>query len=188
MTRPDAGTPAYRTAGLAKVYGEGHSAVHALRGLYLEIRAGEIVALLGSSGFGKTILLNIVGGLDRGTQGTAHFRDQCLSDRSDAQLTRADYVTENAPLVQIDSRSQRRANPSASDPGIAAAHSDSKLSSMPGALAAAASNCATLTPVSQKNSARASVLSVPTDYDRSKAAEISARADSDPLEFSIHAA
>ena len=103
MTRPDAGTPACRTAGLAKVYGEGHSAVHAPRGLYLEIRAGEIVALLGSSGFGKTILLNIVGGLDRGTQGTAHFRDQCLSDSSDAQLTRADYVTENAPLVQIDS-------------------------------------------------------------------------------------
>jgi putative ABC transport system ATP-binding protein len=88
MTKPDAGTPAYRTAGLTKVYGEGHSAVHALRGVDLEIPAGEIVVLLGPSGSGKSTLLNIVGGLDRGTQGTVHFRDQCLSDMSDAQLTR----------------------------------------------------------------------------------------------------
>ncbi len=80
--------PAYRTAGLTKVYGEGRSAVHALRGVDLEIPAGEVVVLLGPSGSGKSTLLNIIGGLDRGTAGTAHFRDLCLSDMTDAELTR----------------------------------------------------------------------------------------------------
>jgi putative ABC transport system ATP-binding protein len=79
---------AYRTCGLTKVYGEGRSAVHALRGVNLEIPQGEIVVLLGPSGSGKSTLLNIIGGLDRATAGTVYFRDQCLSSKSDAQLTR----------------------------------------------------------------------------------------------------
>ncbi|SNS48661.1 ABC transporter ATP-binding protein [Antarctobacter heliothermus] len=79
---------AFTTRGLTKVYGEGRSAVHALRGVDLEIPQGEIVVLLGPSGSGKSTLLNIIGGLDRATEGTAHFRDQCLSDMSDAELTR----------------------------------------------------------------------------------------------------
>ena len=70
--------PAYTTRGLTKVYGEGRSAVHALRGVDLEIPAGEIVVLLGPSGSGKSTLLNIIGGLDRGTEGTVMFRDQRL--------------------------------------------------------------------------------------------------------------
>ena len=81
-------TPAYRISGLTKVYGEGHSAVHALRGVDLEIPKGEIVVLLGPSGSGKSTLLNIIGGLDRGTAGTVQFQDQNLSDMTDAQLTR----------------------------------------------------------------------------------------------------
>ncbi|WP_136442469.1 ABC transporter ATP-binding protein [Pacificoceanicola onchidii] len=80
--------PAYRTEGLTKVYGEGRSAVHALRGVDLEIPEGEIVVLLGPSGSGKSTLLNIIGGLDRSTDGTAHFRDLCLTGMSDRQLTR----------------------------------------------------------------------------------------------------
>lgn len=79
---------AYTTRGLTKVYGEGRSAVHALRGVDLEIPAGEIVVLLGPSGSGKSTLLNIIGGLDRGTEGTVHFRDQALSSMSDTELTR----------------------------------------------------------------------------------------------------
>jgi putative ABC transport system ATP-binding protein len=78
---------AYTTFGLTKVYGEGRSAVHALRGVDLEIPAGEIVVLLGPSGSGKSTLLNIIGGLDRGTEGKVQFRDQVLSDMSDAELT-----------------------------------------------------------------------------------------------------
>ena len=81
-------TPAYTTTGLTKVYGEGRSAVHALRGVDLEIPSGEIVVLLGPSGSGKSTLLNIIGGLDRGTEGVVKFRDQVLSDMSDAALTR----------------------------------------------------------------------------------------------------
>ncbi|ASP22147.1 arginine ABC transporter ATP-binding protein [Antarctobacter heliothermus] len=79
---------AFTTRGLTKVYGEGRSAVHALRGVDLEIPQGEIVVLLGPSGSGKSTLLNIIGGLDRATDGTAHFRDQSLSEMSDAELTR----------------------------------------------------------------------------------------------------
>lgn len=79
---------AYRTKGLTKVYGEGQAAVHALRGVDLEIPAGEIVVLLGPSGSGKSTLLNIIGGLDRATDGTAYFQDENLSAMTDAQLTR----------------------------------------------------------------------------------------------------
>lgn len=79
---------AFTTRGLTKVYGEGRSAVHALRGVDLEIPQGEIVVLLGPSGSGKSTLLNIIGGLDRATDGAAHFRDQSLSEMSDAELTR----------------------------------------------------------------------------------------------------
>ena len=80
--------PAFATRGLTKVYGEGRSAVHALRGVDLEIPAGEIVVLLGPSGSGKSTLLNILGGLDRGTAGSVLFRDQKLDGMNDAELTR----------------------------------------------------------------------------------------------------
>ncbi len=80
--------PAFTTRGLTKVYGEGHSAVHALRGVDLEIPEGEIVVLLGPSGSGKSTLLNIIGGLDRGTEGVVQFRDKMLSDMTNTELTR----------------------------------------------------------------------------------------------------
>lgn len=79
--------PAFTAKGLTKTYGEGRSAVHALRGVDLEIPQGEIVVLLGPSGSGKSTLLNILGGLDRATSGTAHFRDQNLSAMTDRALT-----------------------------------------------------------------------------------------------------
>ena len=78
---------AFRTKGLTKVYGEGRSAVHALRGVDLAIGEGEILVLLGPSGSGKSTLLNIIGGLDRGTDGDCQFRDLNLSDMSDRELT-----------------------------------------------------------------------------------------------------
>jgi len=80
--------------GVTKVYGEGRSAVHALRGVDLDIPEGEIVVLLGPSGSGKSTLLNIIGGLDRATEGNVFFQDQNLSEMTDRQLTfyRRDHV------------------------------------------------------------------------------------------------
>ena len=79
---------AFSIRNLRKVYGEGAAAVHALRGVDLDIPAGELVVLLGASGSGKSTLLNIIGGLDRATDGTALFRERNLCDMTDAQLTR----------------------------------------------------------------------------------------------------
>ncbi len=86
--------PTFRTRGLTKVYGEGAAAVHALRGVDLNIPKGDLVVLLGPSGSGKSTLLNIVGGLDRATDGEAYFQDQNLSEMSDRELTlyRRDHV------------------------------------------------------------------------------------------------
>ena len=78
---------AFHALGLTKVYGTGHGAVHALRGVDLEISRGEIVVLLGPSGSGKSTLLNILGGLDRASEGTAYYQDQCLTEMTDRQLT-----------------------------------------------------------------------------------------------------
>ena len=85
---------AFTVEGVTKVYGEGPAAVHALRGVNLEIPAGELVVLLGPSGSGKSTLLNIIGGLDRVTEGKVYFQDQELSAMTDAQLTlyRRNYV------------------------------------------------------------------------------------------------
>src|SRR5438045_9556518 len=52
-----------------RVHGSGAGAVHALRGVTLTVRAGELVAVMGPSGSGRSTLLNLAGGLDRPTQG-----------------------------------------------------------------------------------------------------------------------
>ena len=80
--------PAFRTTDLTKTYGEGDGAVHALRGVDLEIPAGEVVVLLGPSGSGKSTLLNILGGLDRASTGQALYKGQDITAITDRQLTR----------------------------------------------------------------------------------------------------
>lgn len=77
----------FRAAGITKVYGQGAAAVHALRGVDLTIRRGELIVLLGPSGSGKSTLLNILGGIDRATDGTAHYEEAELTAMSDRQLT-----------------------------------------------------------------------------------------------------
>ena len=79
---------AFTIRGLTKTYGEGEAAVHALRGVDLDLPKGEVVVLLGPSGSGKSTLLNIIGGLDRATSGTAAFGERELTRMSDAELTR----------------------------------------------------------------------------------------------------
>ncbi len=82
-----AGRPVYRVEGLTKIYGEGAGAVHALRGVDLEIDEGSLVVLLGPSGSGKSTLLNILGGLDTATAGRARFHDLDLTDCDEDALT-----------------------------------------------------------------------------------------------------
>ncbi|MBM7456833.1 putative ABC transport system ATP-binding protein [Oceanisphaera litoralis] len=89
MTEPlDYRLPAFRTRDLTRVYGEGAAAVQALRGVNLEIPAGELVVLLGPSGSGKSTLLNLLGGLDRASSGQLWFFDRELSAMNEARLTR----------------------------------------------------------------------------------------------------
>jgi putative ABC transport system ATP-binding protein len=68
--------------------------VHALRGVDLDLFAGELVVLLGASGSGKSTLLNILGGLDRATAGTVRYAGHILNEASERELTqfRRDHV------------------------------------------------------------------------------------------------
>jgi putative ABC transport system ATP-binding protein len=75
-------------SGLTKVYRTGEVAVHALRGVDLELYEGELIVLLGASGSGKSTLLNIVGGLDVPTDGTVSFDGVPLKATSDRALIR----------------------------------------------------------------------------------------------------
>jgi putative ABC transport system ATP-binding protein len=72
---------------LTKIYQMGEVQVHALRGVDLELFAGELVVLLGPSGSGKSTLLNILGGLDTATSGEVSYRGRDLSHATERQLT-----------------------------------------------------------------------------------------------------
>lgn len=81
------GQPVLRVRALAKTYGSGASAVHALRDVDLDVGRGEFVVLLGASGSGKSTLLNILGGLDTPSTGEVWFGDQALHGAGDDVLT-----------------------------------------------------------------------------------------------------
>jgi putative ABC transport system ATP-binding protein len=84
----------FQARGLWKTYDMGEVQVHALRGIDLDLYAGELVVLLGASGSGKSTLVNILGGLDTATSGTVLYRDQDLTSADDRGLTeyRRNYV------------------------------------------------------------------------------------------------
>ena len=74
--------------GLTRRYGEGSTAVDALRGVDLDVRAGELVAVMGPSGSGKSTLMHLLAGLDKPTSGTVTIAGTELSALGDAALTR----------------------------------------------------------------------------------------------------
>jgi putative ABC transport system ATP-binding protein len=82
---------------LTKVYHVGEIDVHALRGVSLDIAAGEFIVLLGPSGSGKSTLLNILGGLDVPTTGSVRWLDHDLSHADEKALTR--YRREHVGFV-----------------------------------------------------------------------------------------
>lgn len=92
-----AGRPIFEARGLTKVYEMGEVRVEALRGVDLDIHAGEFLVLLGPSGSGKSTLLNILGGLDVPTGGTVRYADHDLTVADDAAMTR--YRREHVGFV-----------------------------------------------------------------------------------------
>jgi ABC-type lipoprotein export system ATPase subunit len=73
---------------LHKRYNEGKSnEVHALQGIDLMVNQGDMMAIMGSSGCGKTTLLNMIGHLDRRSSGEIVINDVVTSTLSDAQMT-----------------------------------------------------------------------------------------------------
>ena len=87
----------FRARGLTKTYRMGEAEVHALRGVDLDVAAGEFIVLLGPSGSGKSTLLNILGGLDTPSSGSLFFLDQEMSKAGEAELTR--FRRENVGFV-----------------------------------------------------------------------------------------
>ena len=75
-----------KTEGLTKVYEMGAEQVHALRGVDVEIRKGEYVAIMGPSGSGKSTLMNLIGCLDSPSSGKYWLAGRLVSELDDDEL------------------------------------------------------------------------------------------------------
>ncbi len=80
--------PAVAARAVTRVFGEGEAAVHALRGVTLDVPAGQFSAIMGPSGSGKSTLMHLLAGLDRPTDGTVTIGGEDVSQMTDAQLTK----------------------------------------------------------------------------------------------------
>lgn len=78
--------PVIQIKGITKTFGSNGTAVHALRGVDLEVKAGEFLALIGPSGSGKSTLMAILGCLDRPTEGSYTLDGETVQGLSGADL------------------------------------------------------------------------------------------------------
>jgi putative ABC transport system ATP-binding protein len=87
-------TPVISLRGITRVYGVDEAAVHALRGIDMDIRSGEFVAIMGPSGSGKSTAMNIIGALDSPTEGSYRFLGADVGgfDRQQRALLRRNYL------------------------------------------------------------------------------------------------
>lgn len=78
---------------ISKIYGEGEAKTYALRGIDLDIYEGEFVAIMGTSGSGKSTAMNIIGCLDNASEGNYHFHgvDVHALNRNEKALLRRHY-------------------------------------------------------------------------------------------------
>ena len=76
-----------RIENLSKTYGTGDAAVHALKDLSLEIKDGEMTAIIGTSGSGKSTLLHALGGLDTELSGKIFYDETNIMEMNDTKLS-----------------------------------------------------------------------------------------------------
>src|SRR5439155_13238429 len=73
---------------VTRTYGQGDTAVQALRGVSVEIAAGELTAVMGPSGSGKSTLMHILAGLDKPTTGSVEIAGEEITSMGDTELTK----------------------------------------------------------------------------------------------------
>jgi putative ABC transport system ATP-binding protein len=91
---------------VTKIFAQGELAVHALSSVDLEVAGGGFICLSGPSGSGKTTLLNMIGGLDRPTEGEITVAGQridqmSMSDLADLRLQRIGFVFQAYNLIPV---------------------------------------------------------------------------------------
>jgi putative ABC transport system ATP-binding protein len=80
--------PAVSAAGLTRRYGEGETAVDALRGVSLDVPKGQLTAVMGPSGSGKSTLMHILAGLDKPSSGEVAIAGTSIEELNDTDLTK----------------------------------------------------------------------------------------------------
>jgi putative ABC transport system ATP-binding protein len=88
MSNAHANGSVVTATGLHRRYGEGETAVDALRGVSLEVHSGRLTAVMGPSGSGKSTLMHILAGLDKPTEGEVSIAGHILTNLDDSDLTK----------------------------------------------------------------------------------------------------